>query len=139
MKNENTKAIMYAVAAALFYAVNVPCSKMLLANVPPVYMAVFLKEGKPELKYIVPTLVLGFVAYGLSIFTYIRAQKMLGAVKTSAYYALAPFFGVFLSFILLRESLTASYLVALGVMILGIGIIAYDTLLHSHQHIHQHS
>jgi len=36
------------------------------------------------LKYIPFALLLGFVAYGLSIFTYIRAQKYLGAAKTSA-------------------------------------------------------
>ena len=35
----------------------------------------------------------GFVAYGLSIFFYVRAQRMLGAAKTSAYYAVAPFIG----------------------------------------------
>lgn len=38
-------------------------------------VALFLGEEKPELQYIILTLILGFVAYGLSIFTYIRAQK----------------------------------------------------------------
>ena len=41
-------------------------------------------------KYIPLALLLGFVAYGLSIFTYIRAQHYLGAAKTSAFYAFAP-------------------------------------------------
>ena len=30
MKNRNITAIIYALAAALFYAINVPCSKLLL-------------------------------------------------------------------------------------------------------------
>lgn len=101
-------------------------------------VAFLLREEKPELKYVIATMLLGFIAYGLSIFTYIRAQKTLGAAKTSAYYAIAPFLGVFLSFILLKEPLTASYAVALAVMVLGTGIIVYDTLLLNHKHEHQH-
>ena len=48
---------------------------------------VALVSGKTgfALKYIPFALLLGFVAYGLSIFTYIRAQKYLGAAKTSIY------------------------------------------------------
>ena len=55
-------------------------------------VALVIGEKLPEPKYILPAIVLGFVAYGLSIFTYIRAQKDLGAAKTSAYYAIAPFY-----------------------------------------------
>ncbi len=71
---------------------------------------------------------MGFVAYGLSIFTYIRAQNTLGAAKTSAYYAVAPFIGAFLSFVVLHEALTAVYLTALAVMIAGTAFAAADTL-----------
>jgi drug/metabolite transporter (DMT)-like permease len=48
-------------------------------------------------------LVLGFIAYGLSIFLYVKAQRDLGAAKTSAYYAIAPFVGSLLSFAILRD------------------------------------
>ncbi len=75
-----------------------------------------------------PAVVLGFVAYGLSIFTYIRAQKTLGAAKTSAYYAVAPFIGAFLSFMILHENLTIGYLIALAVMIAGTAFVVSDTL-----------
>ena len=43
--NQNLRAIVYALAAALFYALNVPCSKALLKEVPPTYMAAFLYLG----------------------------------------------------------------------------------------------
>lgn len=82
----------------------------------------------PDVKYILLTLLLGFVAYGLSIFTYIRAQKTLGAAKTSAFYAVAPFIGAFLSFLLLREPLTVNYVAALVIMVLGTGFVVVDTL-----------
>lgn len=101
-------------------------------------IALILGDNFPSVQYILSALLLGFVAYGLSIFTYIRAQKTLGAAKTSAYYAFAPFIGAFLSFALLQETLSTSYIVALLVMIIGTGFVIYDTLLHSHSHEHTH-
>ena len=91
-------------------------------------VAVIIGEKLPDMGYILPAVVLGFVAYGLSIFTYIRAQKTLGAAKTSAYYAVAPFIGAFLSFMILHESLTIVYLIALAVMITGTAFVVSDTL-----------
>lgn len=80
-------------------------------------------------KYIPLALFLGFVSYGLSIFTYIRAQKYLGAAKTSAFYSSAPFIGAFLAFILLKEKLSIQYLFALFIMIIGTFFVVYDTLV----------
>ena len=82
----------------------------------------------PDFKYILLALILGFVAYGLSIFMYVRAQYILGAAKTSAYYAIAPFIGAFLSFVFLKEKLSWIYFVALVVMLAGTALIVLDTL-----------
>ncbi len=81
-----------------------------------------------NIKFIPLALILGFVAYGLSIFTYIRAQKDLGAAKTCAFYAIAPFIGAFLAFVLLHEKLSFQYFLALIVMIIGTIFVVYDTL-----------
>lgn len=91
-------------------------------------VAVILGEKLPELRFILPAVLLGFVAYGLSIFTYIRAQKTLGAAKTSAFYAIAPFIGAMLSFIFLRESLTITYMIAFAIMVVGTVFVVSDTL-----------
>ena len=53
-------------------------------------------ESLPHSKYILLATLLGFIAYGLSIFLYIRAQRDLGAAKTSAYYSVAPLLVLFL-------------------------------------------
>ena len=45
MKNKQVTAIGYAVAAAMFYALNVPCSKLLLDKIAPTLMAAFLYLG----------------------------------------------------------------------------------------------
>ena len=74
-------------------------------------IALLLGDKIPAAKYIVAVIMLGFVAYGLSIFLYIRAQRNLGAAKTSAYYAVAPFIGAFLAFVLNGEKLTLMYFI----------------------------
>jgi drug/metabolite transporter (DMT)-like permease len=84
--------------------------------------------------YIVLALALGFVAYGLSIFFYVTAQRELGAARTSAYYAAAPFVGVVISWIVFKEALSASFLIAIGIMILG----AYFAVTEKHEHEHAH-
>jgi len=102
-------------------------------------IALIKEEVLPEYRYIVGALLLGFVAYGLSIFLYVRAQNTLGAAKTSAYYAVAPFVGSFLSFVFLNEHLSWMYLIALIVMITGTVLVVVDTLIRHHAHLHQHT
>ncbi|MBR1392994.1 MAG: DMT family transporter [Ruminococcus sp.] len=92
--------------------------------------AIVIGERLPAMKYIAAAIALGFVAYGLSIFTYIRAQKALGAAKTSAYYAAAPFIGALLSLVILKEALSASYFAALIIMLIGTAFVVMDTLSH---------
>ena len=72
-------------------------------------------------------LLLGFVAYGLSILFYIYAQRDLGAAKTSTYYALAPFIGAVLSLLLFREVPSLSFLLALAIMIAGTYLASTDS------------
>ncbi|MHC1723121.1 MAG: DMT family transporter [Aminipila sp.] len=82
-------------------------------------IALILKETNVNLIYVLETLVLGFIAYGLSIYFYVYAQRELGAAKTSMYYAVSPFIGVIISLILFREIPTKQFIIALAIMILG--------------------
>lgn len=102
-------------------------------------IAMLRREKFPEANYFLIVLLLGFVAYGLSIFTYIRAQETLGAAKTSAYYAVAPFIGGFLSFVMLGETLSVTYAAAMAVMVVGTALVILDTLVRGHAHIHMHT
>ncbi len=82
-------------------------------------IALGIGEPLPALPFVLTALLLGFVAYGLSIFFYVYAQRKLGAAKTSAYYAVAPFIGVILSLLIFREWPSPSFWAALLIMILG--------------------
>ncbi len=79
-------------------------------------------------------LLLGFVSYGLSIFFYIKAQRHLGASRTSTFYAVAPFLGVLFSLIIFSESLSLSFYIALPLMLFG----AYLAVFEKHNHLHTH-
>lgn len=95
-------------------------------------------ESLPSARYIIFAMFLGFIAYGLSIFLYIRAQRDLGAAKTSAYYAVAPFIGTFLAFVINGEQLSVAYLLGLFFMIIGTLFVVADTLMKNHSHLHTH-
>ena len=68
----------------------------------------------------------GAVAYGLSIFFYVYAQRILGAARTSAYYSIAPFIGAALSLIIFRDMPRYTYFIALGFMIVGAWLSSSD-------------
>ena len=112
--------------------------KGIFSGLGSLLIAFIMRETMPGTGYAVVALLLGFVSYGLSIFLYVRAQRVLGAAKTSAYYAVAPFVGAFLSFVFLKEQLSWKYLTALEVMIAGSALVVVDTLIrqHAHQHVH---
>ena len=74
---------------------------------------------RKKLYFIVLALLLGFVAYGLSIYFYILAQRNLGAAKTSTYYAVSPFIGAGLSLVLFAESPSPVFMIALFIMAAG--------------------
>ena len=74
--------------------------------------------------WILSALLLGFVAYGLSIFCYVLAQRYLGAARTSAYYAISPFIGAGLSLMIFREAPSFLFLTALAMMAVGAWLAA---------------
>lgn len=101
-------------------------------------VALLLGESIPAVKWLFCVLILGFVAYGLSINFYIMAQKDLGAAKTSAYYSVAPFLGVAFSMILLKERPSLQFFVALIIMIFSTVLMVKDTIELQHTHEHRH-
>lgn len=93
--------------------------KGICSGMGSILIGLVIGESFPVFTDILKIMLLGFVAYGLSIYFYVYAQRDLGAAKTSAYYAVAPFIGVLLSFMILREIPGILFFVALIIMILG--------------------
>lgn len=139
---------LFVILASLCWGFENNCTRMLSLKDPlqivvvkgfgsgagSLVIALVLKQYSTNLLYLSLALLLGFVAYGLSIFFYIIAQRELGAARTSAYYAVAPFIGVLLSIIIFGQQMSVSFIIALVIMIIG----AFLAGVEYHKHIHVH-
>ena len=101
--------------------------KGIFSGTGSVVIGLICGERAVHLGIIPVVLLLGFVAYGLSIYFYVYAQRILGAARTSAYYAVAPFIGVFLSLLIFREIPGILFVAALVLMIIGTWLSSGDT------------
>lgn len=148
------KGSLFVLGACICWGFENNCTKMIsnkssteiviikgcFSGMGSLLIALLLGEDIPGGKWILAILLLGFVAYGLSIKFYIMAQEHLGAAKTSAYYSVAPFLGVTFSILLLGERPGISFYAAMAMMAAGTLIMARDTvrLQHTHEHAHRH-
>ena len=79
--------------------------------------------------------VLGFFSYGISLTLFVRALRELGTARTGAYFSTAPFLGVALSLVLLRETPPILFWPALALMAVGVWL----HLSEHHEHTHTHT
>ena len=123
-------------------SVQITTIKGIFSGLGSLIIALLVGEQIPSPLLICVILLLGFVAYGLSINFYIKAQKDLGAAKTSAYYSIAPFLGVLFGVLMLRERPGMQFYIGLVIMIVATVLMVKDTIAlqhtHEHNHIHAH-
>lgn len=100
--------------------------KGVFSGVGSVAIGLFLGERITVVWSVLAVFGVGFVAYGLSIFFYVYAQRLLGAARTSAYYAVAPFIGTVLSLAIFRKLPQYVYFIALGFMAIGAWLCSKD-------------
>ena len=122
-------------------SVQITTIKGIFSGLGSLVIALCIGETIPGILWLLAAMVLGFVAYGLSINLYIQAQKDLGAAKTSAYYSIAPFLGVAFSFFLPGETVGIQFFAGLAIMVIATVFMVKDTihLQHDHEHAHIHT
>jgi drug/metabolite transporter (DMT)-like permease len=76
----------------------------------------------------------GFVSYGVSMVLFVLALRELGAARTSAYFATAPFIGAVAAVFVLGDPVTVQLAGAGALMALGVWL--HLTEHHAHAHIH---
>ena len=146
---------LFVLAACICWGLENNCTRMIsskssveivvikgcCSGIGSLVVSLILGERLPAILWLCCALLLGFVAYGLSINFYIMAQKHLGAAKTSAYYSVAPFLGVAFSMILLKERPGFQFWLAVIIMVVATVLLVKDTiaLQHTHEHTHTHS
>lgn len=122
-------------------SVQITTIKGVFCGLGSLILALITGEQLPGFLWILAVLLLGFVAYGLSINFYVRAQRDLGAAKTSAYYSIAPFLGVAFGMLILGERPAVQFYAGLAIMIGAAVLMVKDTitLQHTHEHTHIHT
>lgn len=109
-------------------------SKGLVAGVVNCYLALAIGAQLPEISTLAPTMLVGFLGYGISLVLFVLALRGLGSARTGAYFSTAPFLGAVISIVMLGESVSFWFMIAAALMAVGVWI----HLTESHGHIHQH-
>ena len=107
-------------------SVQITTIKGIFSGLGSLIVALTVGEHFPNLIWMLAVLVLGFISYGLSINFYIKAQKDLGAAKTSAYYAIAPFLGAGFGMLLLHERPGIQFYIGLVIMVVATVLMIED-------------
>lgn len=97
-------------------------------------LALSLGAGMPSGATAAVALLVGFLAYGVSLTLFVIALRHLGTARTGAYFSAAPFFGALLALVA-GDPLTPQLLAA-GVL-MGLGICLHLTERHEHEHVHE--
>ena len=118
--------------------------KGLVSGAVNLILAFSLGASIPALPSVAGALVVGFLAYGVSLALFVVGLRHLGTARTGAYFSIAPFFGALLA-LLMGEPVTMPLLLAGALMALGIWLHltehhehqhAHETVMHDHEHIH---
>jgi drug/metabolite transporter (DMT)-like permease len=108
--------------------------KGLVSGTVNLIIAFSLNASMPALANWVAAMVVGFLAYGVSLALFVIGLRHLGTARTGAYFSVAPFFGAILA-LLMGESATIQLLIA-GVL-MALGTWLHLTERHEHEHIHK--
>jgi drug/metabolite transporter (DMT)-like permease len=94
-----------------------------------------LRQPFPDLASALALLAIGATGYGLSLRSYIRAQREIGAGRTASIFAVAPFLGAATAIGMGQQAGGPSLLAAF--MLFAAGIYLHVTETHGHLHTHE--
>jgi len=108
--------------------------KGLVAGSVNLALAFALGATLPPLPNLAGALIVGFLAYGVSLALFVVGLRHLGTARTGAYFSVAPFLGATLA-VVLGDPITLPLLIAGLLMALGIWL--HLTERHEHEHRHE--
>lgn len=103
-------------------------------------LALTLGAPLPAMPGLAAALVIGFLAYGVSLSLFVVGLRHLGTARTGAYFSVAPFCGALLA-VLMGEPVTLPLLAAGALMALGTWLHLTERHVHRHMHeemVHSH-
>ena len=119
--------------------------KGLSAGAVNLTLAFLLGASIPSLSKIVVALIVGCLAYGVSLALFVAGLRHLGVARTGAYFSIAPFFGAIVAVLLLDESVSMRLVIAGALMASGVWLHLTERHEHAHtheaqehEHVHEH-
>jgi len=108
--------------------------KGLIAGLVNLAIGIHLRPLDTDASAILMALLVGALAYGLSIVLYIRAAQGMGATRAQVFFSSAPFFGLLFAIVFLDEAFMAIYWLAGLLFVVAIVLLMLDSHVHAHRH-----
>lgn len=131
---------LFVLLAAVFWGLENNCTRKLsscdpleivllkgiFSGIGSIVIGLVIGERLMNIWSVIAVMTVGIVSYGLSIYFYVHAQRLLGAARTSAYYAVSPFIAAFLSILIFGQIPEVTYFIALILMAVGAWYSSHD-------------
>ncbi len=114
--------------------VQIAAAKGLVAGTVNIGIGLFFSETHLHPGGIAGALAVGAAGYGLSLMLYVLALRRIGAARTGAYFALAPFVGAAAAIAVLGEYPGSLFWPAASLMAFGVWLHLHE----NHEHFHRH-
>lgn len=111
----------------------VAACKGLVAGSVNLALALYLGAAWPPAETLGAALLVGFLAYGVSLALFVVGLRHLGTARAGAYFSAAPFVGALLA-LALGETATPRLLAGGALMAIGIALHLAERHAHTHQH-----
>jgi drug/metabolite transporter (DMT)-like permease len=98
-------------------------------------LAVIVGEPRPTLAAAAALLAIGATGYGLSLRSYLLAQRAFGAARTGSVFAFAPFIGA--AFAVALGDRSFGWMMAAGSALMLAGVLLHLAESHGHEHEHE--
>jgi drug/metabolite transporter (DMT)-like permease len=115
--------------------VTIAAAKGMVGGTCSLVMAMLLRNPLPPLPACLLAMTLGLFSYGVSIVLFIYALRGLGAARTGALFATAPFIGTALSLAMFRDRPNLQFLMAIPLMLIGAVLLLAERHAHRHAHV----
>ena len=83
---------------------------------------------------LVPAIIVGIFAYGISIVLYVTSAQNIGATRSQILFSTAPIWGVLLAYLFVHEPFQWVHFIS--IFLLTLAVIVTNLFSHKHQHTH---
>jgi drug/metabolite transporter (DMT)-like permease len=108
--------------------------KGLVAGSVNLALSFLVGDHLPSLPVLGGAMLVGFLAYGVSLALFVVGLRHLGTARTGAYFSVAPFFGAALA---LANGEPMTWPLAMAGALMGVGVWLHLTERHEHEHTHE--